>query len=55
MKPKELPALVKEAFKDWSDGKVPRLAAALSFHTLSSGPPLLSVVAAIAGFFSGSC
>src|SRR5437763_5850102 len=53
MKWKDLPALVKEASKDWGEDKVPRLAAALSYYTLFSIAPLLIVVIAIAGAVFG--
>jgi membrane protein len=45
--------LLKEAAADWSEDRVPRLAAALSYYTLFSIAPLVIIVIAIAGFFFG--
>ncbi|MEM8808156.1 MAG: YihY/virulence factor BrkB family protein [Cyanobacteria bacterium P01_G01_bin.38] len=43
--------LLKETFKEWSDDKASRLAAALAYYTMFSLAPLLVIVIAIAGFF----
>ncbi len=45
--------LCKEVFNEWSEDKVPRLAAALAFYTLFSLAPLLIIVVAIAGMVFG--
>jgi len=45
--------LIKETFKNWSDDKASRLAAALAYYTVFSLPPLLIIVIAIAGTFLG--
>jgi membrane protein len=46
--------LVIEAAKDWLDDKAPRLAAALSYYTAFSLPPLLVVLIGIAGIAFGA-
>ncbi|WP_230841461.1 YihY/virulence factor BrkB family protein [Gloeobacter morelensis] len=45
--------LLKETGQEWSNDKVPRLAAALAYYTFFSLAPLLVVVIAVAGFFLG--
>jgi len=45
--------LIKETFKNWSEDKASRLAAALAYYTVFSLPPLLIIVIAIAGTFLG--
>jgi membrane protein len=45
--------LIKETFKNWSDDKASRLAAALAYYTVFSLPPLLIIVIAISGTFLG--
>lgn len=45
--------LCKEVFNEWSEDKVPRLAAALAFYTLFSLAPLLVIVVGIAGMVFG--
>lgn len=45
--------LVRDTYKEWTDDKVPRLAAALSYYTIFSIAPLLIVVIAVAGFVFG--
>ena len=45
--------LLKQTFKEYSEDKVPRLAAALAYYTVFSIPPLLAIVIAIVGFFFG--
>jgi membrane protein len=45
--------LVKDTYKEWTNDKVPRLAAALSYYTIFSIAPLLIVVIAVAGFVFG--
>lgn len=45
--------LFQETFKEWSNDKVPRLAAALSYYTIFSIAPLLIIVIAIAGAVFG--
>jgi membrane protein len=49
MKLKEVWSVVKETFSEWSEDKAPRLAAALSYYTVFSIPPLLFLVISIAG------
>ncbi len=44
---------LREVFNEWSEDKVPRLAAALAFYTLFSLAPLLIIVVAIAGMVFG--
>jgi membrane protein len=46
--------LVKQTFRDWSDDKAPRLAAALAYYTVFSLAPLLVLVIAIASFVVGN-
>jgi membrane protein len=46
--------LVIEAAKDWLDDKAPRLAAALSYYTAFSLPPLLVALIGIAGIAFGA-
>jgi membrane protein len=48
---KKLIDLVKATFKDWSEDKAARLAAALAYYTVFSIPPLLIIVLAIVGQF----
>jgi len=50
---KDLIPLLKETFKSWSEDRVPRLAAALSYYTLFALAPLLLILIAIAGLFLG--
>lgn len=46
---KELWAIIKETFAEWSEDKAPRLAAALSYYTIFSLAPLLVIAIGIAG------
>jgi membrane protein len=46
-------ALLKDAAKEWSEDKVPRLGAALAYYTVFSLAPLLILVIAIAGLTLG--
>jgi membrane protein len=43
--------LVKRAFKDFQDDECPRMAAAISYYTLFSLPPLLVLILTITGAF----
>lgn len=43
--------IVKDTFKDFSDDRCPQMAAALSYYTVFSLPPLLLLILAIIGFF----
>jgi membrane protein len=52
-KPKNFLYLIKESFREWSEDKATRLAAALAYYTSFSLAPLLVVVIAIAGLFGG--
>ncbi len=45
--------LFRDAFNEWNEDKVPRLAAALSYYTIFSIAPLLIVVIAVAGLAFG--
>ncbi len=45
--------LLRDTYQEWSDDKVPRLAAALSYYTIFSLAPLLIVVIAVAGLVFG--
>src|SRR5512133_2549711 len=54
MRPKGIVGVVKETFRSWSEDKVPRMAAALSYYTIFSIAPLLVLVIAITGFIIGS-
>jgi membrane protein len=53
MKAKDLFPLLKQTFKEWSEDKASRLAAALSYFTIFSLAPFLIIVIAVAGFFWG--
>ena len=53
MRIRQLWSLLKEAADSWSEDKVPRLAAALSYYTLFSIAPLVVVAMAVAGMFYG--
>ena len=44
-------ALVKDTFRDFSDDKCSRMAAALSYYMVFSLPPLLIIILATIGFF----
>ena len=48
---KQVISLVKETFKDFSEDNCGRMAAALSYYTVFSLPPLLLLILAIVGFF----
>jgi membrane protein len=45
--------LIKETFSEWSEDKVPRLAAALAYYTAFALAPLLLIAITVAGFFFG--
>jgi membrane protein len=45
--------LVKETFSEWTEDKVPRLAAALSYFTVFSLAPLLVIAISVAAIFFG--
>jgi membrane protein len=53
MKAKDIFPLLKQTFKEWSEDKASRLAAALSYFTIFSLAPFLIIVIAVAGFFWG--
>lgn len=53
MKVKDIWFLIKETFSEWSEDKVTRLAAALSYFTVFSLAPFLLIIIAVAGFFWG--
>ena len=48
---KKVITLAKDTFKDFGDDKCSRMAAALSYYTIFSLPPLLLLILAIIGFF----
>jgi membrane protein len=48
---KQAIGIVKDTFRDFSDDKCSRMAAALSYYTVFSLPPLLLLILAIIGFF----
>src|SRR5690349_20727371 len=45
--------LLKDMFSEWSEDKVPRLAAALAYYTAFALAPLLLIAIAVAGLFFG--
>jgi membrane protein len=47
-------AVFKETFKEWSNDKVPRLAAALAYYAATAMAPLVIGVIALAGYFFGT-
>lgn len=49
--PRPMLDLIKATFKDFLDDDAPRLAAALSYYTIFSLPPMLILLVMIAGFF----
>lgn len=51
MKLQDIRFLLSQTFKEWSEDKAARLAAALSYYTVFSLPPLLIILLAIAGRF----
>jgi membrane protein len=48
---KQVISIVKETFKDFSEDNCGRMAAALSYYTVFSLPPLLLLILAMVGFF----
>jgi len=50
---KSLTDLVKSSFSEWSEDKVPRLAAALAFYTMLSIAPLVAIILKIVGAIFG--
>lgn len=48
---KQALSIAKDTFKDFSDDKCSQMAAALSYYTVFSLPPLLLLILAIVGFF----
>ncbi|MHB0856748.1 MAG: YihY/virulence factor BrkB family protein [Anaerolineae bacterium] len=53
MKAKDTVTLAKDSFKEWSEDKASRLAAALAYYTVFSLAPLLVIAIAVAGFVFG--
>ena len=53
MKLKEIISFIRQVFSEWSEDKVPRLAAALAYYTLFSMAPLLLIAIAVAGLVFG--
>lgn len=51
MQVQEFVDLIRETVSEWSDDRVSQLAAALSYYTILSLPPLLVISLAIAGRF----
>jgi membrane protein len=54
MKISDLWQLARQTFAQWSEDKAPRLAAALSYYTVFSIPPLLVFLISLVGRFLGS-
>jgi len=54
MRPRDVFALLKEAFQDWNEDNAPRLGAALSYYTIFSIAPLLLISVAVAGLVFGA-
>src|SRR6187399_267405 len=54
MRPRDVFAMLKEAFKDWNEDDAPRLGAALSYYTIFSIAPLLLISIAVAGLVFGA-
>lgn len=50
---KQIWRLLKDAYKEWNEDKVSRLAAALAYYTIFSVAPLLIIVIAVAGAVFG--
>jgi membrane protein len=50
----DVKVLLKQTFKEWLEDKASRLAAALSYYTIFSIPPLLLIAIAIAGRLFGA-
>jgi membrane protein len=53
MQTAEMAELIKETFREWSEDKAVRLAAALAYYTVVALAPLLIIILAIAGLFFG--
>ena len=51
--PRALLELLKETYRDWSEDKASRLAAALAYYTAFSAAPLLLITIAVAGLVFG--
>ncbi|MGE5224422.1 MAG: YihY/virulence factor BrkB family protein [Omnitrophica WOR_2 bacterium] len=54
MKIKDFISFMKKVFKEWSEDKVSRLAAALSYYTVFSLAPFLVIIIAIIGLILGN-
>lgn len=53
MKIKDLWSFIRRVFSEWSEDKVPRLAAALAYYTIFSIPPLLLTIIGFVGYLFG--
>lgn len=53
MKASDLFSLLRQTFKEWSDDKASRIAAAIAYYTVFSLAPVLVIIVAIAGFVLG--
>jgi membrane protein len=53
MRLQDFPSLVRDSFRAFSDDKVSKMGAALSYYTVFSLAPLLVVIIAVAGLFFG--
>src|SRR5947207_2913346 len=53
MRPRDVIPTLRATLQQWSEDKVPRLAAALAYYTIFSIAPLLVIVVAIAGLAFG--
>ena len=54
MNPKLLAGLIRDAYNQWNEDKVPRLGAALAFYSLLSLAPLLLIAIGMAGLVFGA-
>src|SRR4030095_12321655 len=54
MRPRDVFAMLKEAFQDWNEDNAPRLGAALSYYTIFSLAPLLLISRGVAGLCFGA-
>jgi membrane protein len=52
-RPKDIYALLKSTYQEWSKAKVPRMGAALAYYTIFSLAPLLVIAISIAGIAFG--
>ena len=53
MRARDLLGVIKQTASEWSEDKVPRLSAALSYYTIFSLAPLLLIAISVAGLVFG--